>query len=93
MVAEVVPRIIKGKDVDIVVGYRLVNEIQKLLNLLWEVRLSHVYREGTWCADALASVGCFEVEPLIVYELCPVLVGQLLLGGRLRVSTPCCIVG
>ena len=35
----------------------VIEDIKALVNRDWEVRLSHIWREGNCCADALAKLG------------------------------------
>ncbi|GAU44140.1 hypothetical protein TSUD_188010 [Trifolium subterraneum] len=53
------------------IGWSLVLNIRKLLELDWEVIIAHAYRETNKCADALANVGCQLNRTLIFYEDCP----------------------
>ena len=36
----------------------LVQNIRRLLEMVWEVKVQHSYREANTCADALANIGC-----------------------------------
>jgi hypothetical protein len=40
------------------------------LELEWEVRSRHKYREANLCADTLAHAGCDLGSDMIVYESC-----------------------
>lgn len=69
-------------------GRILVQRIRRLLQQDWEISIAHSYREANACADCLANLGCDSKEPLIIYESCPVSLGQLLLADQLGVSVP-----
>jgi hypothetical protein len=71
-----------------VVGWRLIQEIRKLLALDWEVKVCHFYRETNICADALANMGCEHDPGLRVYDLCPPRLSSLLLADVLGIATP-----
>jgi ribonuclease HI len=75
-----------------IVGWRLIQEIRRLLTLDWEVKVSHSYREANTCADALANMGCDHDQGLRVYDLCPTGLSSLLLDDVMGISTPRVIV-
>ena len=54
----VVANCINGKGYGSLSGRSLVFEIQRLINLDWEIVVKHSYREANQCADALANFGC-----------------------------------
>ncbi|PNX68029.1 hypothetical protein L195_g063792, partial [Trifolium pratense] len=41
-----------------VVGWRIIQEIRRLIGMDWEVKICHSYRESNAFADALANLGC-----------------------------------
>jgi len=54
--SEVVVNSLKSDAPRRVVGWSLINKIQKLLGLDWEVKVCHSYRESKRCADVFATV-------------------------------------
>ncbi|MCH81618.1 ribonuclease H protein [Trifolium medium] len=53
----IVHKLHSNKD-ESVVGWRLIQEIRRLLSLEWEINVYHSYREANLCVDALANMGC-----------------------------------
>jgi hypothetical protein len=62
--------------------------IQKLLDLEWEVKIAHVYREANQCADALATAGCQLDREIIFYEDCPTLLKDIVLADVMGIAIP-----
>ncbi|PNX54347.1 ribonuclease H [Trifolium pratense] len=54
-----------------VVGWRIIQEIKRLLAMDWEVKICHSYRESNACADLLANLRCDDEPGMRVYEQCP----------------------
>jgi ribonuclease HI len=52
-------------------GRSVLKHIRRLLQLEWEVKVCHTYREANRCADALAHIGCELGSSVIFYESCP----------------------
>ncbi|GAU42972.1 hypothetical protein TSUD_188450 [Trifolium subterraneum] len=71
-----------------VVGWRIIQEIRRLLALDWDVKICHSYREANACADALANLGCDHGPGLRVYEQCPPKISSLLLADVMGITTP-----
>jgi ribonuclease HI len=71
-----------------VVGWRLVQEIRRLMALDWEIKVCHSYREANVCADALANMGCDHDPGLQIYNLCPSSLRPLLVADSMGISTP-----
>jgi ribonuclease HI len=69
-------------------GWSLVMNIQKLLDLEWEVKIAHVYREANQCADALATAGCQLDREIIFYEDCPTLLKDIVLADVMGIAIP-----
>ncbi|GAU30080.1 hypothetical protein TSUD_332490 [Trifolium subterraneum] len=72
----------------IVVGWRIIQEIRRLLALDWDVKICHSYREASACVDALANLGCDHGPGLGVYEQCTPRVSLLLLADVTGITTP-----
>jgi ribonuclease HI len=70
------------------VGWRLIKEIRRMLELDWEVKVCHSYREANACADALANLGCNHGPELRTYEQCPASLSNLFLADIMGISTP-----
>ncbi|GAU48439.1 hypothetical protein TSUD_100590 [Trifolium subterraneum] len=69
-------------------GMTLVRNIQRLVNLEWEVRIVHAYSESNQCADTLANTGCTLDRETIYYDDCPPRVRELLLSDVMGITTP-----
>jgi hypothetical protein len=66
----------------------LVKHIWRLLELDWEVEVSHTYREANRCADALSIIGCSADYETLTYEVCPYHLSELLAADCTGLSTP-----
>ncbi|CAJ2664280.1 unnamed protein product [Trifolium pratense] len=75
-----------------VVGWRLVQQIRRFLELDWEIKICHSYREANKCADALANIGCQQESTLMIYEHCLAQLSSLLLADVMEIATPRLIV-
>ncbi|XP_045810455.1 uncharacterized protein LOC123904892 [Trifolium pratense] len=71
-----------------VVGWRIIQEIRRLLGMDWEVKICHSYRESNACVDALANLGCDHEPGMRVYEQCPMSLSSLLLADVMGITTP-----
>jgi ribonuclease HI len=71
-----------------VIGWRLIQEIWKLLSLDFEIKVRHSYREANVCADALVNMGCEHCLKLRLYDHCPLRLSLLLLADVLRIAIP-----
>ncbi|GAU13938.1 hypothetical protein TSUD_262650 [Trifolium subterraneum] len=69
-------------------GWSLVLNIRKLLDLDWEVTITHAYRETNKCADALANIGCQLGREIIFFEDCPPHMKDLVLADVMGITTP-----
>jgi ribonuclease HI len=69
-------------------GWTLVQNIRRLLELDWEVKICHSYREANFCADALANLACDGGFTMILYEQCPAQVRSIYLADVVGVYTP-----
>jgi len=58
----------EGGSVD---GWSLLQNIRRLLELEWEIKIHHSYREANKCVDALANMACDGGYSLMLYEHCP----------------------
>jgi hypothetical protein len=65
-----------------------VKHIWRLLELDWEVEVSHTYREANRCADALSIIGCSADYETLTYEVCPYHLSELLAADCTGLSTP-----
>jgi hypothetical protein len=66
----------------------LVQKIRRLLQMAWEVKVQHSYRETNTCADALANIGCSMGSTLMIYESCPTQLRHLLVADQMGVPQP-----
>ncbi|MCI33000.1 ethylene responsive transcription factor 1b, partial [Trifolium medium] len=71
-----------------IVGWRLVQEIRRLLALDWDIKVCHFYREANACADTLANMSCDHGLGLRLYDNCPSRMSSLLLADIMGITTP-----
>lgn len=88
----VVVQAITGDQMGSTSGWSLLREIRKLLRLVWEVKVVHVYREANRCADAMAALGATPSQGLIIYENPPESVGRLVLADMMGAFAPRLVV-
>jgi ribonuclease HI len=67
----VVVQVLKKGGTCSAMGLALVKKIKRLIQLEWEIVISHSYREANFCADALASMGCLLDGNTMYFEECP----------------------
>jgi hypothetical protein len=58
-----------------------------MLQLDWEVEVTHTYREANKCADKMANVGCSLEYETTLFEDCPDFLEELVLTDRMRITT------
>jgi hypothetical protein len=51
--------------------------VKSLLELSWEVRITHVFREANRCADVLANIGSKGQHDIVFFENPPSQVTQV----------------
>jgi len=83
----VVSNLVDGKGGP-VTGLSLLTNIISLLELNWEVRICHTFREANSFADALANLACDGGSSLIIYEQCHVHMRLCFLADYVGVATP-----
>ena len=66
----------------------LVQNIRRLLQMVWEVKVQHSYHEANTCADALVTIGCKMESTLMIYESCPTQLRHLLVADQMGVPQP-----
>jgi ribonuclease HI len=86
--ASSVVHVLKNRQSHSLIGQIVLKQIWKLLDLDWEVDISHSFREANKCADALASVGCSVSNNSIFYDVCPHFISNFVLEDRLGVTSP-----
>ena len=69
-------------------SWSLLLHIRRLLDMNWEVRICHSYREANACADTLANIACDGGFTLMLYEHCPAQISMVFLAGLTGVCTP-----
>ncbi|XP_028805340.1 uncharacterized protein LOC114760240 [Neltuma alba] len=52
-------------------NYNTFASIHEMLNLEWQVQINHVYREGNYCADRMATIGWEQLETKRFWQLTP----------------------
>ena len=73
--------------------YRLVRDINQLLDRRWEVKIIQIYKESNRCADAIANHALSLSQGLHIWEDLPNVVMKILIEDIEKVSFPCsCIV-
>ena len=65
----------------------LLQHIRRLLDMNWEVRICHSYREANACADALANIACDGGFILMLHEHQPIHIRMLFLADLIGVCT------
>jgi ribonuclease HI len=83
-----VVQVLKDRRVSSYSASALVKQIWQLLDLDWNVTISHTYREANKCADALANLGCSLSYDLIFYDTCPDSMSHLFAYDNLGIATP-----
>ncbi|MCH79377.1 putative non-LTR retroelement reverse transcriptase [Trifolium medium] len=71
-----------------ILGHNLVKNIMRLMRLDWDVTINHVYREANYCVDALANFGCSLDSSIMVFDVCPSQLRQLMLADVMGITTP-----
>jgi len=66
----------------------LVQKIRRLLQMAWEVKVQHSYRDANTCADALANIGCSMGSTLMIYKSCSTQLRHLLVADQMGVPQP-----
>jgi hypothetical protein len=69
-------------------GNVLVEQINKMIALDWEVELRHTYREANKCANALANYGCMGSVENKIFDCCPEFIKDLFVADSLGITTP-----
>jgi ribonuclease HI len=70
------------------IGFAMVKRIRRLLEMDWEVHISHSYREANQCADALANMGCELSCNIVFFDACPSKIRHLFLADSWGHRTP-----
>jgi ribonuclease HI len=86
--SQAVVQAIKSKCSHSLVGGSLLKQIWRLLEMDWEVEVSHIYREANKCADALANIGCSLDYETLYYDVCPAQLSDLVATDSMGISTP-----
>ena len=60
----------------------MVNDIKALVDCDWQVRFTHIYRDGNTCMDTLARMGSEDSMLLRVWDSPPNNILRLLLTDR-----------
>jgi ribonuclease HI len=84
----VVVQVLKNGSTCSAMGLALVKKIQRLMQLEWDITISHSYREANYCADALANMGCFIDGNTVFFEECPDQIRHLLVSDAMGYTTP-----
>ncbi|MCI00562.1 non-LTR retroelement reverse transcriptase-like [Trifolium medium] len=83
-----VVKVIRAGVITSVMGVALLEGIGRLLELDWEVKLAHAYREANTCADALANIGCSLGTDTTFFEECPSQISHLLSTDQMGLLSP-----
>ncbi|PNX61822.1 ribonuclease H, partial [Trifolium pratense] len=65
-----VVQVLKTGNLNSPFGLTLVKNIRRLVDMEWEVHITHAYRESNRCADALTNIGCTLDKETIYFEDC-----------------------
>jgi ribonuclease HI len=71
-----------------IVECALMQRVKSLLELSWEVRITHVFREANRCADVLANIGSEGQHGIVFFDNPPYQVAQVFYDDCMGVSTP-----
>lgn len=74
------------------IEYGLNERFHSLLEVEWEIKICHLYREANLCEDALANMSFDSEDTLQVFELCPSQISHLISVDVIGVSTPRLVV-
>jgi hypothetical protein len=66
----------------------LVLNIPNLMELDWEAKIAHAYRETNKCADALTNIGCQLGREIVFYEECPPQLRELVQADAMGITIP-----
>ncbi|PNY17996.1 ribonuclease H [Trifolium pratense] len=69
-------------------AWSIIRRIKQLLDLNWNVRISHTCREANRCADVLANMWCIAQHGLHVFDIPPPKVVSVLDNDLRGVSLP-----
>lgn len=69
-------------------GGSLLQNIRRLLELEWEIKIRHSYRQANKCADALTNMACDGGYSSMLYEHCHAQINLLFLADSIGISTP-----
>jgi hypothetical protein len=61
-------------------------KILLMMELDWQVEISHTYREANKCADASANIDCSTGYDIMYYESCPSQISELYLADSLGIT-------
>ncbi|PNY06576.1 ubiquitin carboxyl-terminal hydrolase 8-like protein [Trifolium pratense] len=86
--SQAVVQVIKKKRLNSLMGSTVVRQIWRLLEMVWEVEVTHIYREVNKGADALANIGCSLDHGILTYDVCPDQLSELYGADCLGISTP-----
>ena len=70
------------------ISRNLVQKIRRLLQMTWDVKVQHSYREANTSADALANICCSMGSTLMIYESCSTQLRHLLVADQMGVLHP-----
>jgi hypothetical protein len=70
---------------------RLIQCITQMMELQWEIKVSHVHREENICADGLAEMSFVLATDIVLYDSCPGHIKDRFLFDLFGVGTPCLI--
>jgi ribonuclease HI len=86
--SQVVINSIKNGDEGNAMGYRLVQRIRQMLELNWEINISHSHREANRCADGLAELAFTLLDDFQFHDVCPEFIKGYFDDDVSGVSTP-----
>jgi ribonuclease HI len=86
--SQIVINSIKNGDGGNAMGYRLVQRIRQMLELNWEINISHSHREANRCADGLAELAFTLLDDFQFHDVCPEFIKGYFDDDVSGVSTP-----
>jgi ribonuclease HI len=86
--SQIVINSIKNEDGGNAMGYRLVQRIRQMLELNWEINISHSYREANRCADGLVKLTFTLLDDFQFHDVCTEFINGYFDDDVSGVSTP-----
>jgi hypothetical protein len=77
---------LSGEESGISEGWNVLKHIRRLLQMEWDVKACHIYREANRYVDTLAQIYCELVSSVIFYDSCPTQITHIFLDDKAEIS-------